>query len=334
MRYQTVALIGGTGFIGRHLVPRLLAAGRHVRVAARRRSHAGPLQMLPVSIVECDVHDPVQLADFLEGADVVINLVGVLQDRRQQPYGPGFKKAHVDLPSKIVDACARLGIRRFLHVSALAADSNAPSMYLRSKGDGEKRIEAAAQPPVNLLTTIFRPSVIFGPGDKFLNTFAALQKIFPFVPLACANARFQPVFVGDVADAISNAIDTDAAVGRVFELGGPRVYTLAELVRLAGVVSGHSRPVLGLPDWVARLQGAVFEHLPNAPITRDNIDSMKIDSVTSAPIDPVLRVTPVAIESIAPGYLGEQAARQRASDVGSVRAGTSVYDDGDRDRRR
>jgi NADH dehydrogenase len=311
MRYQSVAVIGGSGFIGEYVVARLLEAGRDVRIAARRREHASRIQMLPVDISECDVHDPVQLAAFLDGADAVINLVGILQDVRRQPYGPAFKKVHVDLPQKIVAACVAGGIHRLLHVSALGAASRA-SMYLRSKADGEAIISAAGQAPANLRTTIFQPSVVFGPRDKFLNTFAALQKHFPVIPLACPNAHFQPVFVGDVARAIVNTLDLDAAVGRTFELGGPRVYTLAELVRFAGEASGHGRPIIGLPTWVARCQGAVFEHLPNAPITRDNIDSMTVDSVLSGPIDPLLGITPASIESAAGAYLAEDATGQRA----------------------
>lgn len=316
MRFRTVAITGGSGFIGKYLVARLLSRGFEVRLAVRRRAHAGAMQMLPLSITECDIHDPLQLTAFLDGADTVINLVGVLQDRRAQPYGPVFKKVHVDLPGKMAEACVRLGIRRLLHMSALHADSKGPSMYLRSKGDGEKRLETVAQATgaagsPTLWTTIFRPSVVFGPDDKFLNTFAAMQKILPLVPLASPGARFQPIFVGDVADAFVNAIETDATFGQAYELGGPAIYTLAELVRFAGQASGHPRPILGLPDWVARLQGALFERLPNAPITRDNIDSMTIDSILRGPIDPVLRVHPVAMTSVAGDYLAGRPIGQR-----------------------
>ncbi|MCP1117712.1 complex I NDUFA9 subunit family protein [Robbsia andropogonis] len=309
MRYQTVAVIGGTGFIGRSLIPKLLTLGYAVRVATRYRTRARPIQMLPISITECDVHAPAQLSAFLDGADVVINLVGVLQDKRAMPYGPGFERAHVALPEKICTASRALGIERFLHVSALHADSNGPSMYLRSKGDGEQRINAAvaasqAEGGAPFRATIFRPSVIFGPGDQFLNLFAQVLKFAPFMPLACAHARYQPIYVEDVAQALVNAIELDApTVPRVFELGGPHVYTLAELVRFAGEASGHRRPVIGLPDWAGHLQGAIFEHLPNPPITRDNIDSMREDSVLSGPLDPLLRLTPASLESVAGAYL-------------------------------
>ena len=308
MRYQTVAVIGGTGFIGRSLIPLLLDEGYAVRVATRKRVQARAIQMLPISITECDVHAPGQLSAFLDGADVVINLVGVLQDKRAMPYGPGFARAHVELPEKICTAMRALGIRRFLHVSALHADSNGPSMYLRSKGDGEQRINAAVtasqSESVPLRVTMFRPSVIFGPGDQFLNTFAQVLKIAPFMPLACPTARFQPIYVEDVARALVNAIELDSnTVPRVYDLGGPRVYTLEALVRFTGEASGHRRPIIGLPDWAGRLQGAVFEHLPNPPITRDNIDSMRQDSVLSGPLDPLLRLTPASLETVAGAYL-------------------------------
>ncbi|MCY0386943.1 complex I NDUFA9 subunit family protein [Robbsia sp. Bb-Pol-6] len=320
MRYQTVALIGGSGFIGTYVVARLLRTGHQVRIAVRRRAHAGHLQMLPVTITECDVHDPAQLAAFIDGADAVVNLVGILQDTRQRPYGPNFRRVHVELPRKIVAACAQARVRRLLHMSALGADPQGPSMYLRSKGDGENIVAAAGGPPTNLLTTIFRPSVVFGPGDKFLQTFADLQKLFPVIPLASPTARFQPVFAGDVARAIVTAIDLDGAVGKAFELGGPRVYTLAELVRFAGSASGHPRRIVGLPDWAARLQGAVFEHLPNAPISRDNIDSMTVPSVLSAPIDPMLHIVPVSVESVAGAYLGGRAGGHRVTAEAALKA--------------
>jgi NADH dehydrogenase len=308
MRYQTVAVIGGTGFIGRSLIPQLLDEGYAVRVATRKRTQARPIQMLPISITECDVHAPEQLSAFLDGADVVINLVGVLQDKRAMPYGPGFARAHVALPEKICTAMRALGIRRLLHISALHADSHGPSMYLRSKGDGEQRIDAAVAASEAegkpLRVTVFRPSVIFGQGDQFLNTFAQVLKMAPFMPLACPAARFQPIYVEDVAQALVNTIELDSStVPRVYDLGGPHVYTLEALVRFTGEASGHRRPIIGLPGWAGRLQGAVFEHLPNPPITRDNIDSMQQDSVLSGPLNPLLRITPASLETVAGAYL-------------------------------
>ena len=319
MQYETVAVIGGSGFIGEYLIAQLLSAGHQVRVAVSQHVHAQHLKKWPVSVTQCDVHDPVQLTSFLEGADAVVNLVGILQDKRAQPYGAAFKRAHVDLPAKIVLACVAADIRRLLHMSALGADSFGTSMYLRSKGDGEKAVMAGREPPMNLLTTIFRPSVVFGPKDKFLNTFASMQKVIPVIPLACAQAKFQPVFVGDVARAMVNALENDATIGHAYELGGPRIYTLEEVVHFAGTASGHPRTIIALPLWAARMQGAIFECLPNAPITRDNIDSMMVDSVTRGPIDPALGVEPVSMEVVAGEYLkGRPVSRSFAAEFDST----------------
>jgi NADH dehydrogenase len=240
------------------------------------------------------------------GRAAVINLVGILHSRRGDPYGPDFRRAHVDLPRRIAAACAAEGVPRYLHMSALGADRNGPSMYQRSKADGEAA--ATSQPAV--ATTIFRPSVVFGPEDKFLNTFARLQRHLPVVPLACAHARFQPVYVGDVAEAFVRALLDGHTAGLTYELGGPQVYELAELVRLAGRYAGHERKVIALPDGLARLQARVFELLPGEPvITRDNLDSMKVDNVVHPSTNnKVLTTTALgikltALESVAPQYL-------------------------------
>jgi uncharacterized protein YbjT (DUF2867 family) len=299
MRRNTIGLIGGSGFIGSHVVNALVAEGRQVRVATRRREHAKHLTLLPIDVLELDVRDPAQLEVFVADTDAIVNLVGTLHSRRGDPYGLEFAELHVELPQKIVAACHAQSVRRLLHVSALGAHPEGPSMYLRSKGDGELVVRKSG-----LATTIFRPSVVFGPGDAFLNKFAALQRVFPVIPLACAKARFQPVYVGDVAKAIVNAIDLDHALNRTYELGGPRIYTLEELVRFAGLAIGKPRKIIALPDALGRLQARVFELAPGVPmLTRDNLDSMKVDNVTSGPTAPELQVTPSSLEAIAPGYL-------------------------------
>ncbi len=185
MRHQTIAVIGGSGFIGSHLINALVELGKTVRVATRRRYNARHLTLLPIDVLETDVFDPVQLARFVENADAVINLVGTLHGRRGDPYGPEFARIHVELPTKIVAACEGKGVHRLIHVSAIGADPRGPSMYLRSKGDGEKAVRAST-----LATTIFRPSVVFGPEDAFLNKFAFLQRVFPVIPLAMPDAKF------------------------------------------------------------------------------------------------------------------------------------------------
>jgi uncharacterized protein YbjT (DUF2867 family) len=307
MRHQTIAVIGGSGFIGSHLINALVELGKHVRVATRRRYNARHLTLLPIDVLEVDVFDPVQLAQFVENADAVVNLVGTLHGHRGNPYGAEFAKVHLELPTKIVAACEGKGVHRLIHLSALGADPRGPSMYLRSKGDGEKAVRAST-----LATTIFRPSVVFGPEDQLLNKFAFLQRVFPVIPLAMPNAKFQPVFVGDVAKAIVSVLDLDAANGRVYELGGPAVFTLEQLVEYCGTVIGRQARIIRLPDALARLQALTFEMAPGEPIiSRDNLDSMKVDSVLSGPLAPELNLEPASVESIAPVYLTGDSLRSR-----------------------
>jgi len=305
MRELTVVVFGGTGFIGAHLVARLSAEGARVIVPTRRYERAKHLIPLPrVEVIETDINDDTTLRRMVAGRDAAINLVGLLHSRRGSPYGPDFKRAHVDLPRRIVAACAQEGVPRYLHMSALGAAADGPSMYLRSKADGE--LAARSQPGV--AATIFRPSVVFGPEDNFLNTFAHLQKFLPFVPLPGADADFQPVYVGDVAQAFVNALTNPRTRHQVYDLGGPQIYSLAELVRLVGVWSHHKRPVFRVPDALGRLQALFFEMLPGMPmLTRDNLDSMKVDNV----VDPAIQATTAAalgirltaLEAVAPHYL-------------------------------
>ncbi|RKP49551.1 complex I NDUFA9 subunit family protein [Trinickia fusca] len=310
MRHQSIALIGGSGFIGSHLANALVAAGKTVRVATRRRQHASHLTLLPLDVIELDVFDPVELARFVEGADAVVNLVGILHSRRGEPYGPDFAKVHVELPGRIAAACEGKGVHRLIQMSALGANPAGPSMYLRSRADGEKAVRAATR----LATTIFRPSIVFGPEDRFLNLFALLQRLFPVVPLAKPDSRFQPVYVGDVAKAIVNALDLDAAHGRLYELGGPTVYTLEALVRFCGEAIGSRARIVRLPDALAHMQALAFEMLPGAPlITRDNLASMSVDAVMTEPLAPELDLEPASVEAIAPSYLGNASLASRFS---------------------
>jgi len=305
MHPTNVLLIGGTGFIGKHLAARLSNDGVGVLVAARHLDAARDLTMLPgVDVEVADIHDDATLTRLAAGRDAVINLVGVLHGGHGQPYGPGFKRLHVELPRRIAAACADARVPRYLHMSALGASSASPSMYGRSKADGE----AAARSQASVAATVFRPSVVFGEGDHFLTMFARLQRYLPLVPLAGSTARFQPVWVGDVAAAFAAALARPETRGAVIELGGPTVYTLAELVRLAGRYGSQERAVIGLPDGIARLQARLFELLPGEPlISRDNLDSMQIDNVvnpsTSALTAAALGLKLSSIESIAPHYL-------------------------------
>ena len=319
MRDLTVVVFGGSGFIGSHLVARLAEEGVRVIVPTRRQESAKHLIFLPrVEVVEADMYDDKALRALTAGMDAAINLVGLLHSRRGTPYGPQFKRAHVELPRRIVAACAANGVKRYLHMSALGADISGPSMYQRSKADGE--LAARAEPSV--AATIFRPSVVFGPGDKFLNVFARMQRFLPLVPLAGAGTNFQPVYVCDVAEAFSNALRNPKTRHQVYELGGPLIYTLAELVKLAGRYAGCERPVIELPPSLGYLQALFFELLPGTPlISRDNLDSMKVDNVVDPAIQRLtaatLGIKLTALEAAAPRYL---APRERYDDF-RARAG-------------
>lgn len=305
MRERNVVVIGGTGFIGGHLLARLAGEGVGTLVAARHYERAKELSTLPYLDLEpADIHDDATLRRLVAGHDAVINLVGVLHGGQGDPYGPGFRRLHVELPRRIVQACAELGVPRYLHMSALGASPAGTSMYQRSKADGE----AAARSDPRVAATIFRPSIVFGPGDHFLTVFARLQRRLPVLPLACAQARLQPVYVEDVAAAFALALREPRTRGAVIELGGPQVYTLAELVRLAGRYAGHERHVLPLPDWAARLEARLFELLPGEPmLSRDQLDTMKTDHVvdprTQALTAEALGIKLTSLEAAAPHYL-------------------------------
>jgi len=298
MHHRNVLVIGGAGFIGRHIVNELVGRGCRVLVPSRRRDHAKHLIMLPTcDVAEANVHDDATLERLVAGQDAVINVVGILHGTEAQ-----FERAHVALTRRVLAACAAGRVGRYLHMSALGADPDGPSMYQRSKGRAEQAVRES-----KLDWTIFQPSVVFGAEDAFLNMFARLAAIAPVLPIGGAEVKFQPVWVEDVARAFVNSLDNDATVGRTYELAGPRVYTLRELVQFAAGAAGHKRAVLALPGAVARLQAWLMELAPGEPLlSRDNLDSMKRDNIASrqpyAPA-PELGITATPMEPEASLYL-------------------------------
>jgi NADH dehydrogenase len=296
---KRVLLLGGTGFVGRSVCERLVERDSAMRlsVATRRLAHAKAVQFLPtVDPVECDVHDDAQLAKLVAGHDAVVNLIAILHGSAAD-----FDRVHVQLARRLAAACAAAGVRRLVHVSALGVSADAPSNYLRSKAEAEAILKAA---PLQL--TVLRPSVIFGAGDRFLNLFVALQSVFPVMPLAGVDARFQPVWVEDVSEAVLRCLERPDSIGNTYECAGPQVFTLGELVRLAGRLCGHPRPVVGLPDAVGRLQAAFMELLPGVPLmSRDNLLSMRVPNVATGQLPGLeaLGIEPSSLQAVAPGYL-------------------------------
>lgn len=297
MSYERLLVLGGTGFIGRALVAQCVSRGLSVRVPTRRLARARAVMPLPtVEVVETDIHAPGTLAALLKGCDAVINLVGILHGRGGNPYGEDFARAHVELPRALIAACQESGVRRLLHMSALGADGAKPlpSMYLRSKADGEALVASSG-----LDWTLFRPSVVFGADDQFLNLFASLQRFAPVMPIARADTRFQPIHIDDVVHAFLTALQLRQSIGRSYDLAGPRIYTLRELVRLAGKRAGCARPIIALPDMAGRLQAMILEALPGPTLmSLDNFDSMARDNVASGPMAPELGLTLRAIEDM------------------------------------
>jgi len=313
---HTIGILGGTGFVGRHLANRLARDGHRVRILTRRREKHRELLVIPTcELVEADVHDQDTLNAKLAGCDVAINLVGILNARGGK--GNGFVHAHTELAATLIRACRHNGIRRVLQMSALNADAkDGASRYLRTKGEAEDLLhEAAAQ---GLLVTSFRPSVIFGPDDSFFNRFAALLRLAPVMPLACPRARFAPVYVGDVVEAFAAAIDRTDTHGRRFELCGPDTLSLHELVTMTARLAGLHRWIWPLGDGLSRLQALLMEFAPGKPFSRDNYDSLQVDSVCTDNGLERLGITPVPLSAVVPRYL--HGASQRARYSGYRRA--------------
>lgn len=290
-------MLGGAGFVGSSIVAKLDEAGYQVKVLTRHRERAKHLILLPnVQVQTCDLSNNSALADALKGSDAVINLIGILHESGKN----SFESVHHQLPRRIAQTCEELGINRLIHMSALRAGKYAPSQYLRSKVAGEDAINVYSK---KLDITIFKPSVIFGRDDSFLNLFANLVKYLPVVALAKPNAKFQPIWVEDVAQAFVNSLENISTYGKCYELGGPNVYTLRELVQKVMDVMGKQKPIIGLNDSLSYAQAFMLELMPVKLMTRDNVRSMQVDNVTEAPIATELGVTLTPLEAVIPEYL-------------------------------
>jgi NADH dehydrogenase len=304
LKPQRIVILGGTGFVGSHLVPRLHADGHAIRILSRNREQHRDLGVLPrVSVDTADVYDGDVLRRHLAETDVAINLVGILNERGSD--GSGFRKAHVELTETLIAACRAAGVTRLLQMSALRAGEG-ESFYLRTRGEAEAKVKSSP-----LAWTIFRPSVIFGPGDGLFFRFASLLRMTPVLPLARAHAKFTPVHVGDVAEAFARAILHRHSAGHTYELFGPRVIELGELVRWTAAMIGKRRWIIALPDALGAMQAFVGEWLPGKPISRDNFRSLKIDSIGTNDGLAALGIVARPMEVVMPALLGGDSWQRR-----------------------
>ena len=293
-----IVLLGATGFVGHHLLPLLSTAGHQSKVLCRYKPGCRDLNLIPgLSLHQGDVRDVDFLKAQFRGTDAVINLVGILNERGRN--GSGFRKVHVELVEKLIEACRDAGVRRLMHVSALNAGKG-ESHYLVSKGQADALIRDAA----DLDSTIIQPSVIFGEGDKFFNRFAALLKLTPVLPLACPNARMQPVWVGDVTAAMVAALGDSESIGQTLVMVGPEEFSLQELVKMTACLSGLKRRVPGLPDALARLQAKIFDFVPARPFSTDNYRSLQIDNTSEENALWRFGIQPRPIAGVVSCYLG------------------------------
>ncbi len=301
MQIQQICVLGGSGFVGSALVHKLSNAGYRVKVLTRRRETAKHLILLPeVQVEECDIWQPQALHAALRGSDAVVNLLGILHESDKI----SFQQVHADFAKTVAQACQQLGIKRLMHMSALQATEDAPSAYLRSKALGEANVLVYAQ---DVHITIFQPSVIFGRGDSFLNLFANLVRVLPVVVLAKPDAKFQPVWVENVADAMVLALNDVNTYGQRYQLGGPRIYSLKQLVEFVMFVLGKKRLIVGLNNALSYYQAYAMEFLPVKLMSRDNIYSMQVDSVCSQEFP--FGIQPSAMEAIVPEYLANDTPR-------------------------
>lgn len=308
---MNIAIVGGSGFVGRNLLPVLTARGHRCTVLSRDPQRHRELKLIPhVRLRRANPYDPASLTAALEGADAAINLVGILNERGRN--GKGFHRTHVTLVENLLQACREKGVGRLLQVSALNAGIDDPraSHYLKSKGEAEQLIKASG-----IDYTIVQPSIIFGTGDAFFNRFADLLKLLPVLPLACPKARMQPVWVGDLAEAVARMLESRQAVNKVYVLVGPKQYSLIELVRFTARALGRKRLVIGLPDFMSRMQAMVCDFVPGKPFSTDNYRSLQIDNVSRNNALPEFGIEPRPMEGLVRSYLRGSSRQQRFSAI-------------------
>ncbi len=299
---QNICLIGGSGFVGTELASQLSRKNKSIRVLSRDLRKMKSLRVVPtVEVMQVDPHDVDALTNAFRDQDVVINLVGILNT--SVGVGGTFDEAHIGLAGNIVDAAKASGVKRIIQMSSLHADAdNAPSEYLRSKGKAAEVLQESGLP-----LTIFCPSVIFGNGDGLFTRFANLLRAMPFMPLACAESRFAPVYVGDVAREMVSAIDNPETIGQSINLCGPQEFTLREIVEYTAEVLEINRSIIALPDGLAKFQAFVMEFIPGKPFSRDNYNSLQVDSVCSDSAS----AQPTQVQKIVPTYLGKMNRQSR-----------------------
>ena len=303
MAIRKVCILGGTGFVGRHLCSELSRRNIHMRVITRRRERRRDLIVIPsLELVEADVHSVADLSVQMKGCDAVVNLIGILNEHRGA--GRDFASVHGELPVKVAEACRYNRIGRLLHMSALGASTDAPSQYLEYKAEGENAVHRWADQGLHV--TSFRPSVLFGPEDDFFNRFASLLAMSPLVfPLACPNARMSPAYVEDVARVFADSLDRKSTYGQRYDLCGPTTYTLRELVEYAANVIGSKSRIVPLGDTLSRLQARILEWAPGKPFSRDNYLSLQADGVCRNHGFAELGIRPTSLECIVPSYIGD-----------------------------
>jgi uncharacterized protein YbjT (DUF2867 family) len=319
MKQHSVLILGGSGFIGSAVAEQLTKLGHTVTVPTRDRERAKHLLLLPTcEVVAANVHDDKTLDALIAQHDVVINLVGILRG--------DFERAHVTFAKRVAERCKARGVNRLIHMSALNADANGPSEYLKSRGRGEAAVWAAVKDS-NVDVTVFQPSVVFGERDNFINMLRGLIDLFPVIPLGSPNAKFQVVWVEDVARAIVQSIDMLETIGKTYPLVGPTTYTMRELVDFVMKATGKSRLVIGMGYGLSMLQALVFELPPmswfaklflNVTLTRDNVRSMQRDAVSATPF-PAIFGAPSSMEAVTLGYLKGISSRARYN---TLRQGT------------